>query len=200
MGIRIGMHVGPLYASTSTRSRGGGGCLPVLGGLIVVWAAVWAIGVTHGVALLLIVPAGVAVGAVAANRRRGRHGGVVPVDAMTGPQFEHLVADLMARSGFRDVQVRGGRGDGGVDIVATDPQGYAVAVQCKRYAGAVGVGHVRDFLGALAYGQFAGFRGMLVTSGSLTVDALAAARVAGLAVVARPQLNGWLGQVFGVPA
>ncbi|WP_433435071.1 restriction endonuclease [Nonomuraea sp. CA-141351] len=37
---------------------------------------------------------------------------------MTGDAFEHLVAERMIAEGFRRVTVRGGAGDGGVDITS----------------------------------------------------------------------------------
>ncbi|MFI6637032.1 restriction endonuclease [Nonomuraea fuscirosea] len=115
------------------------------------------------------------------------------VDLMTGPQFEHLIAERMTADGFRRVQQRGGKGDGGVDITATAPGGKPYAIQCKRYSGNVGAPEVRNFLGALA-NTFAGHTGVLVTSGHLTRQAREEALNARqpLLLVERDRLADWL--------
>lgn len=93
-------------------------------------------------------------------------------------QFESLVADLFRREGYR-VEERGraaessGTGDGGVDLVLTDPRasGAHFLVQCKQYrAWDVGEPKVREF-----YGAMAAFRtrceGIMVTCGRYTQPA-----------------------------
>ncbi|MEU6742532.1 restriction endonuclease [Streptosporangium sandarakinum] len=113
------------------------------------------------------------------------------VDRLTGPEFETLTAGLLRRDGFRQVRELGGSGDRGVDLTAVGPDGRRYAFQCKRYAGSVGAPEVRNFLGALAH-AFAGHTGVLVTSGRLTRQALAEAGEAGLILVERDLLAGWL--------
>ncbi|MFI6738825.1 restriction endonuclease [Nonomuraea sp. NPDC050451] len=115
------------------------------------------------------------------------------VDLMTGPQFEQLVAERMIAEGFRRVQIRGGTGDGGVDITAVAPDGTRCAVQCKRYNQSVGAPAVRNFLGALA-NAFTGHTGVLVTSGRLTRPARQEAINARqtLLLVERDLLADWL--------
>lgn len=115
------------------------------------------------------------------------------VDLMTGPQFEHLVAELMIAEGFRRVVERGRSGDGGVDVTAVAPGGVPYAVQCKRYSRSVGAPEVRNFLGALA-NAFDGYTGVLVTSGRLTRQARAEALDARqpLLLVERDRLADWL--------
>ena len=49
---------------------------------------------------------------------------------------------------------------------------FPVFFQCKRYAGSVGAGAVRDFRGAMA-GR--GDKGLLITTGTFTADARAEA-------------------------
>ncbi|EMF00945.1 restriction endonuclease [Streptomyces mobaraensis NBRC 13819 = DSM 40847] len=60
---------------------------------------------------------------------------VPPVDytAMDAAEFERAIADLCARDGCTDVQVVGGAGDLGADVLATTPDGRRLVVQCKRY-------------------------------------------------------------------
>jgi HJR/Mrr/RecB family endonuclease len=54
-------------------------------------------------------------------------------DTMTGHQFEEHYSSLLGLQGWRDMQVVGRKagGDGGADILAADPDGCPVAIQCK---------------------------------------------------------------------
>ncbi|MEW1836761.1 restriction endonuclease [Nonomuraea angiospora] len=123
------------------------------------------------------------------------------VDLMTGPQFEQLVAEHMIAQGFRRVRIRGGAGDGGVDITAVAPDGTRCAVQCKRYNKSVGAPAVRNFLGALA-NAFTGHTGVLITSGRLTRPAREEATNARqrLLLVDRDLLADWLTGRFALLA
>jgi restriction system protein len=113
------------------------------------------------------------------------------VDQMSGTQFEHLVADLMSRSGYRHVQVIGGPGDGGVDILAAAADGRPLAVQTKRFLGTVGSPEVRNLIGAVQH-EHRGRWPMLVTSGTLTAPAWKVAQAAGVFVVQRDGLGQWM--------
>ena len=66
----------------------------------------------------------------------------------------------------------GRSGDGGIDgvgILEVNPLvSFKVLVQCKRYAGSVGAGAVRDFRGAMMGRAEKGF---ILTTGSFTSDA-----------------------------
>ncbi|MYT30082.1 MULTISPECIES: restriction endonuclease [unclassified Streptomyces] len=54
---------------------------------------------------------------------------------MTGPQFEHAVADLARRDpAVRSATVSGGANDRGLDVLVVLHDGRRIAVQCKRYA------------------------------------------------------------------
>ncbi|MCX4750921.1 restriction endonuclease [Kitasatospora sp. NBC_01287] len=54
--------------------------------------------------------------------------------AMTPGQFEHALAALCRRDGCTNVQVVGGAGDLGADVIATLPDGRRLVIQAKRYA------------------------------------------------------------------
>jgi HJR/Mrr/RecB family endonuclease len=70
---------------------------------------------------------------------------------MSGTQFEHFVADIMRGLGYR-VQVLGGSGDQGVDLIAASGGGERLAIQCKQYARPVGNKPVQEvFAGAKHY-------------------------------------------------
>ena len=47
--------------------------------------------------------------------------------------FETFVGQLFEAQGYSNVAVMGGAGDRGVDVVALDPDGCSVVIQCKRY-------------------------------------------------------------------
>ncbi|MYW04724.1 restriction endonuclease [Streptomyces sp. SID3343] len=62
------------------------------------------------------------------------------VDALTGAEFEQHVAELCRRDGCLDVEVSGGAGDLGADVVGALPDGRKLVIQCKRYAPSRSVG------------------------------------------------------------
>ena len=90
-----------------------------------------------------------------------------------GPDaFERLSMRLLREAGFRNVEVTGKSGDGGIDGVGT----YKVSLvsfptyfQCKRFSGSVSAGIIRDFRGAMA-GR--GDKGLLITTGTFTSSAI----------------------------
>lgn len=77
----------------------------------------------------------------AASRRMD--GTMEAMDEMDGLDFEYYCADLLEADGFTDVQVTRGSGDYGIDILA-EKDGVTYAIQCKRYAGLVGVKAVQE--------------------------------------------------------
>ena len=95
------------------------------------------------------------------------------VQAIAPDAFERLCRRLLRESGFSEVKVIGKSGDGGVDVEGVfhfaELISFPVKVQCKRYRGSVGPSFVRDFRGAMD-GHDA--RGLLITTGNFTRDAL----------------------------
>ena len=86
---------------------------------------------------------------------------------MGGVEFEHWVADLFRKGGFK-VEMTPQSGDHGVDLfIATG--GHVIAVQCKRWDGTVGEPVVRDLYGAMMATNAKS--GCLVTTGSFTAQA-----------------------------
>lgn len=95
--------------------------------------------------------------------------------AMPPAAFERLAQRLLREAGFISATVTGRTGDGGIDglgVYRLSLLSFPVFFQCKRYRGSVGAGAVRDFRGAMA-GR--GDKGLLVTTGTLTTDAMAEA-------------------------
>lgn len=87
--------------------------------------------------------------------------------------FERLYQRLLREAGFVNVTVTGRSGDGGIDGVGVyrlSLVSFATYFQAKRYKGSVAANVVRDFRGALA-GR--GDKGLLITTGSFTRDAIA---------------------------
>ena len=92
---------------------------------------------------------------------------------MDASAFERLVQRVLRESGFVQVEVTGRSGDGGIDGKGIMRLGgllsFHVIFQCKRYRDTVGVGHVRDFRGAMV-GR--ADKGLLVTTGNFSKDAI----------------------------
>lgn len=90
--------------------------------------------------------------------------------------FERLAKRLLRESGFVQVEVTGRSRDGGIDgkgIMKLGPLlSFHVVFQCKRYQGSVGAREIRDFRGAMI-GR--ADKGLLITTGTFTRDAIAEA-------------------------
>ena len=87
---------------------------------------------------------------------------------MSPAAFERLTQRLLREAGFREVEVLGRSGDGGLDGVGVyrlSLVSFLIYFQCKRYSGSVPSSAVRDFRGAMA-GR--GEKGLLVTTGTFT--------------------------------
>lgn len=85
--------------------------------------------------------------------------------------FERLSQRVLRESGFVKVEVTGKSGDGGIDgtgVLRMNLISFQVLFQCKRYAGSVGAGAVRDFRGAM---QGRADKGLVITTGTFTPDA-----------------------------
>lgn len=85
--------------------------------------------------------------------------------------FERLCQRLLRESGFVKVEITGKSGDGGIDgvgVLRMNLISFQVLFQCKRYAGSVGAGTVRDFRGAM---QGRADKGLIITTGTFTADA-----------------------------
>jgi restriction system protein len=75
------------------------------------------------------------------------------IKAMPAHSFEKLSQRLLRELGFKNVEVTGRSGDGGIDGKGILNIGsiisFRVVFQCKRYKGSVSAGAVRDFRGAV---------------------------------------------------
>src|SRR5688572_230898 len=94
-----------------------------------------------------------------------------PLLRLSPPAFERLAQRLLRAAGFRDVQVLGQAGAGGLDgvgMLRVSLISFPIYFQCKRYRDSVGSSAVRDFRGAMS-GR--GEKGLLITTSSFTREA-----------------------------
>ncbi|MER5555267.1 restriction endonuclease [Streptomyces sp. NPDC002793] len=117
-----------------------------------------------------------------------------PVDyaAMDPYAFEEAVAALCRREGCRDVEVVGGAGDLGADVIAGAPDGRRLVVQCKRYTSdnKVGSQELQRF-GGTCYAVHGADTAIVVTTGTFTEPALEYAEQCGIVCVALDELTAW---------
>ncbi|WP_241831460.1 restriction endonuclease [Parafrankia soli] len=136
-------------------------------------------------------------------REIGRRAAVAVLDTLSPAGFEHHVADLLTRDGCRRVRVVGGRGDGGVDVLALTPRGARIAVQCKHYRSRpVGPSEVRDFNGC-AWTDHRADIALMVTSGRFTAAAADFGQRHRIQMVDRELLARWMAGeriLPGIPA
>lgn len=55
------------------------------------------------------------------------------ISTMDGTEFEFFIKKVLEHKGYSNVIKKGGSGDRGVDIIATDSNGKKVYIQCKRW-------------------------------------------------------------------
>ncbi|MFC1836236.1 restriction endonuclease [Thermodesulfobacteriota bacterium] len=86
--------------------------------------------------------------------------------------FERVCQRLLREAGFKEVEVLGKSGDGGIDgkgILQINPlMSIEVLFQCKRYKGSVGSEAIRNFFGAMI-GK--ADKGIFLTTGTFTKEA-----------------------------
>lgn len=88
-------------------------------------------------------------------------------------RFEELIATLVEKMGYTDVDVCGGPADGGVDIRATktDEWGHkhAVVIQAKRYKHRVPPSYIQQMAGVMKYAQCTD--GLIITTSDFSPKA-----------------------------
>ncbi|WP_328654419.1 restriction endonuclease [Micromonospora sp. NBC_00330] len=115
---------------------------------------------------------------------------IAVTDSMTGTEFEHFMARLMRRSGFRRVTVSGRSGDMGCDVVGYTPDGRKVVVQCKRYSSKLTSPDVQRFAGT-ARDVHRAHVPLLVTTAHVTNPARDVAKLCNITLVDRTLLSRW---------
>ncbi|MBF6338484.1 restriction endonuclease [Nocardia abscessus] len=117
---------------------------------------------------------------------------VLPFHNMNDKQFEHALASLCRDSGCRQVEVSGGSGDHGADVVALTPDGRRLILQAKRYniTRRVGDKEMQQLVGGLmTWHQFD--IAALVATASFTAPARATAARNGIRLIDNRALAAW---------
>ncbi|SEB69907.1 restriction system protein [Streptomyces sp. 2131.1] len=117
----------------------------------------------------------------------------VPDFAALDPDgFEAAVAELCERDGCREVEVVGGAGDLGADVLATAPDGRRVVVQCKQYGPdhKVGSQDLQRF-GGTCWTVHGAQLAAVVTTSEFTAPALEYAETCGIRCVDGASLAAW---------
>ncbi|MEU6394022.1 restriction endonuclease [Streptomyces sp. NPDC046939] len=106
--------------------------------------------------------------------------------------FEAAVAALCERDGCTDVQVVGGAGDLGADVLATAPDGRRVVVQCKQYGptNKVGSQDLQRF-GGTCWSVHGAQLAVVVTTSEFTAPATEYAEGCGIRCVDGAALTAW---------
>ncbi|MFF1411931.1 restriction endonuclease [Streptomyces sp. NPDC058289] len=114
--------------------------------------------------------------------------------------FEHAIAALCARDGCTPVEVVGGAGDLGADVIATTPDGLRVVVQCKHYADThrVGSQDLQRF-GGTCFAVHGADVAIVVTTSSYTTPALEYAATCGIVCVDGEALAAWTDSAVAPP-
>ncbi|MGW2638168.1 restriction endonuclease [Streptomyces sp. NPDC001348] len=119
---------------------------------------------------------------------------VVDYDALDPDEFEQAIAMLCERDGCSQVEVVGGAGDLGADILAVAPDGRRVVIQCKRYgeANRVGSEELQRF-GGTCYTVHRADVAIIVTTSDFTAPAAEYADLCGIVCLDREALCAWSG-------
>ncbi|MFD3326908.1 restriction endonuclease [Streptomyces sp. NPDC058701] len=112
--------------------------------------------------------------------------------AVDADGFEHTIAALCARDGCTPVEVVGGAGDLGADVIATTPDGLRIVVQCKHYTDTnrVGSQDLQRF-GGTCFAVHEADVAIVVTTSSYTAPALEYAEGCGIICVDGEALAAW---------
>lgn len=116
---------------------------------------------------------------------------------LTPREFELLLKRLLEAMGLTAKETPYSKDDG-VDVIAEDHRPFhrgRVVVQAKRYAGSVGVTTVRELNGVLPLHRAQ--RGIVVTTGTFTREAVATARQLGIELIDGRELRQALAEHLG---
>ncbi|MDQ0792959.1 restriction endonuclease [Streptomyces sp. B1I3] len=106
--------------------------------------------------------------------------------------FEEAIAGLCRRDGCTEVEVVGGAGDLGADVVATTPDRRRLVIQCKQYGpdNKVGSQDLQRF-GGTCYAVHEAEVAVVVTTSTFTEPALEYAGQCGILCVDLESLSAW---------
>lgn len=109
----------------------------------------------------------------------------IPIDFMTGEQFEQYLAKLFRELGY-NVRHTNITGDFGADLVLKTSKGTKIVVQAKRYSSNVGLRAVQEVYTAKSYYKAKG--ASVVTNNYFTSAAIKLAKVNGVELIDRDAL------------
>ncbi|MFE2246457.1 restriction endonuclease, partial [Streptomyces lavendulae] len=120
--------------------------------------------------------------------------------AVDADGIEHTVAALCARDGCTSVEVVGGAGDLGADVLATTADGRRVVLQCKHYAedNRVGSQDLQRF-GGTCFAVHEADVAVIVTTSSFTAPAAEYADTCGIVRIDGEALAAWTEQRARAP-
>ncbi|MFD8198054.1 restriction endonuclease [Streptomyces sp. NPDC003470] len=112
--------------------------------------------------------------------------------ALSPDEFEQAIADLCVRDGCAEVEVVGGAGDLGADVLAVTPDGRRLVIQCKRYCedNKVGSEELQRF-GGTCFTVHEADVAVLVTCSDFTAPAVDYAEQCGIVCVDQWRLRAW---------
>ena len=111
------------------------------------------------------------------------------INYMTGLEFEKFMADVLRQKGYL-VEETKASGDQGVDLLLPNYDGKRVAVQLKRYTGAVGNSAIQQTFAGMAH--YHAEEGWVITTGTFTKSARQIARSTRVRLIDGKELADWL--------
>lgn len=119
---------------------------------------------------------------------------------MNPREFEHALAYLCERDGCLGVQVVGGAGDLGADVIATAPDGRRIVIQAKRYGPTTVVsGPDLQKFGGTCYAVHGAQVAAVVTTSRFTKQAQQYAAHMGIRLWDNDALAGWASRTGPAP-
>jgi hypothetical protein len=114
---------------------------------------------------------------------------------MTPSEFEHAIAALCRQDGYHSVQVVGGAGDLGADVIGVSPEGARLVIQAKHYREdrLVSSPEMQRF-GGTCFLIHRANRAVMVTTSDFTQSAQDYASRAGIDLVNGRALEAWAGR------
>lgn len=120
--------------------------------------------------------------------RKTNNRGIKAVDTMTGIEFEHYVAKLLAKQGYKHISLTE-RYDYGIDIIA-EKDDIKWGIQVKRHTGLVKALAVRQAVTALK--KYGCDRAMVISNSKFSRVAVELARTNDCILVERSKLVSWM--------
>jgi restriction system protein len=120
--------------------------------------------------------------------------------AMSPKDFEEALAVLCTRDGCTNVEVVGGAGDFGADVIAYDPSGRKIVLQAKRYGPTTKVGS-QDMqrFGGTCFTYHGAAVAAMVTTSVFTRSAVDYAARTGIRLVDHESLAAWASRTGPAP-